>query len=262
MAQQPTITVSTVSCLPWRLNSYQILAAEIGAAGVDLDLTTWIGRATLGKCLAREDVDIHSVWLSGTDLASRNTIEKAIVDDRKRPLRVVVRLRAGTLEDDLSIVRSAYKLKSRYSWISGLSVAVPATALDGGRTHLTRLRMLGRFLEEWELDLGVDLNRQTDSRWEAEAALLACGPRLKVIRITYPLHTVVDQKHDVLNRSLSTLAEMGFRGTLSLAPTLPLWLSWHRPSVVRDLVMNRSAVTRIFLERKLALRESYESHLI
>lgn len=260
-SSRPNISISTSSSLPWRFDAYLKLLAETGASGIDLDLTTWIGRATLRNRIALNHGEVRSVWLSGPDLDSWNALptEPAEVPTA---LNVVIRLAAESMEDDLAIVRHGHELKRACPWLQGMTIAVPASALDGGRTHLTRLRLLCRFLEEWDLDLGLELNRQTDTRWEAEAAILACGDRLKTVRFSAPLHQVVDQKGDVLTRSLAALAEIEFTGSLSLAPTVPLWLSWHRPSVVRDLEANRDAAIRVFDERKLALRESYQFHRI
>lgn len=257
----PSFTISTTSTLPWSFDSYRQLAVGTGANGIDLDLTTWIGRVTLRNHVMKSLSEIRSVWLSGTDIESWNVLHQP--DSAVFPLSrsVVIRLPAESMDDDLAIVRKAYRLKRAYAWLQSVTVAVPANALDGGRTHLTRLRLLCRFLEEWELGLGLELNRQTDSRWEAEAAILACADHLKTVRFCAPLNRVVDQKGDVLTRSLAALAEIEFSGALSLTPTAPIWLSWHRQSVIRDLEANRDAAARIFLKRKLALRQSYESHL-
>jgi hypothetical protein len=88
--------------------------------------------------------------------------------------------------------------------------------------------------EEWDLGVVLDLTNEVDSNWEAEAAVMRLGDRLRMVRFTapagdwpFPIYgRPIDQ---ITTRVLSWLAETGFGGTLSMKLSLHFW-NWSDPA--------------------------------
>jgi hypothetical protein len=177
--------------------------------------------------------------------------------ERSDGARIVVKLPdlMGSADDQTTIIKARQALVA-CPWADGVTIAVPAIAIEGGRAHLTRLHGLRHLVEEWEMLLALDLSQQTDARWEAEAAVQIAGPRLSLVRLRSPLIEGIGRHSDVHVRTLRACAERGFAGTISMATPTPLWLSWHRSSIERDFSANRDAVIRLFTEQRTQYRTS------
>jgi len=258
----PRFTVSTSSSLPRALDHYLSLASDLGAAGVDLDLTTWVGRRRPGLKLGRtgdNSLGLSSVWISSIDLEAviNDVAQKTDPIVKNLGARGLLAVRLPGNEEsgaDYQAAKSAHDALSVLPWAAKAVIVVPAAAPEGGRAHITRLRALRRVAEEWDVDIGFDLTSATDARWEAEVAVQIADPRLSLIRLIARLPNVSSTLNDVYGRTLIACGDLGFDGTVSLAPTTPLWLNWHSSSVRRDLEHNRDIMHRIFTERRVLQR--------
>jgi hypothetical protein len=202
---------------------------------------------------------VSAIDLAGTirDLARRARWS----DEQDAPpsLSIAIRL-PGNSEAalDRHTIQAAQAAAASIPGLTSVAFVVPAAAPEGGRAHITRLRALRRLVEEWDASLGFDLTEATDARWEAEVAVQIAGPRLDLIRLGTRLPDALGQATDVRVRALAACGDLGFTGSIALVPPTPYWLSWHRPSVRRDLEHNRDSITRIFAERRI-LQRSFQA---
>jgi hypothetical protein len=265
---RPRFTLSTTGSPFMTKSGYADLANHLGAEGLDLDATSWAGRVSLkpGSLLGEDAFPVSSIWITpadtaalGQDSAFRSRFDSVSPAAVQKGQRVVVRLPAGgDISDDRLVIVDAIRALERCAWMSSIVLAVPTLAVEGGRTHLTRLRTLRRLVEEWEMELGLDLSPQTDNRWEAEAAVQIAGSRLAVVRLRAPLS---NRKTDVHQRTVRACADEGFAGVISLAPITPLWLSWHRSSLLRDLVVSRDAIALAYRDAVAPLHHTRPASL-
>lgn len=253
----PRLTLSTASSAPCGYRTYRRLAGELGADGIELDLTTWIGNRRPGlppRAATSQEMPLAGVWLP-TGAAER--LPRAI--DRLGAAEgfvgvgdLVMRLHDGASPaDDQAAIVATRRRYDAAGHLGRLVVAAPAVAPEGGRAHLYRLNVVRRLAEEWGLALALDLTPRTDNRWEAEAAMQAVGRHLVAIRLRSSLVDHASQNAEIHRRALRAAADAGFCGRIVLAPVTPWWLAWHRPSVGRDLLANRDLVQRLLFERRV-----------
>ncbi|MCC6790907.1 MAG: hypothetical protein IT336_04430 [Thermomicrobiales bacterium] len=265
---RPRFSLTTAGFALTTMSGFVEMANRLGAEGLDLDATSWSGRASLrpDRLLSDGAFPVSSIWITpadadalGRESAFRSRFQSIGASAIARGLRIVIRLPAGSeAGDDRAVMAVAARALETCEWISGIVIAVPALAPEGGRAHLSRIRTLRRLVEEWELEIGLDLVAQTDNRWEAEAAVQIVGPRLALVRLRAPLSI---RTTDVHVRTIRACAEDGFAGILSLAPVTPFWLSWHRSSVIRDLTANRDAINLAYRDCSAPIGQSRPTSL-
>jgi hypothetical protein len=262
---RPRITLSTAR-LHFRSRSNIVdLAQRLGADGVEIDAASWFSRLSGWRSVqfSRSGDEVTAVWVNPADLDAMacglidGVDQLSPLSERSEGAQIVVKLPdlMGSANDQATIMKARQALMA-CAWADGVTIAVPAVAVEGGRAHLTRLRGLRHLVEEWEMHLGLDLSARTDARWEAEAAVQIAGPRLSLVRLRSPLIEGIGRHSDVHVRTLRTCAERGFAGTVSIATSTPFWLGWHRSSVERDFSVNRDAVIRLFTEQRAQHRAS------
>lgn len=255
-ANSPRITICSVGAVPRGHNGYRRLVDEVGAAGLEIDATSWVGAHRPGLPKPAHGADgqwIDAMWLSAAALDRAETrFAEANEPDRSAAFELVIRLHdnASPSEDQLAIV-AARRWHDAAGRRFRLAVAVPAVAPEGGRAHLYRLNVVRRLAEEWELGLALDLSPRTDHRWEAEAAMQIVGSRLVAIRIRSSLTDRIAVNSEIHRRALRAAADGVFRGRIVLAPPTPWWLAWRRSSICRDLTANRDVVQRLLFERRV-----------
>jgi hypothetical protein len=243
--------------LPDGLSRYRRFAEEIVADGIDVDVSTWIGRRRyrIPSVLEPDQgLSVMAVWLTPVDLAALlKRVERNVGAEGSVPgsgIELVVLLGDGSeAANDQTTVMLAHQAVKLIPWVRRATLAVPATAPEGGRLHLIRLQVLRRFCEEWALDLAFDLCRRSDALWEAEAAMQIAGRRLTAIRVASSLVNRSARHVEVHRRAIRAAADLGFRGTISLVPQTPWWLGWHEASVRTELASNRDVVVGLFGKR-------------
>lgn len=265
---RPRFTISTTTSFIKSAARYADLATGIDAEGLELDATTWIGRVSLrpDRIQDHPSCPLAALWVTPAEASAlaegrglKARLDASSVSTSPTGIRLVVRLPdASGANLDRATVMDAGRALEKCSWLSRVTIAVPALASEGGRAHLTRLRALLRLVEEWEMDLGIDLCPRTDNRWEAEAAVQIAGERLGLVRLRA---SIASQHTDVHLRTVRACADEGFTGFISLASVTPFWLGWHQTSVERDLLANRDAVVRIFSESRAPLHQSRRTTL-
>jgi hypothetical protein len=119
---------------------------------------------------------------------------------------------------------------------------------EGTRTHLDRISALRHVAEEWDVHIALDLTGAIDPRWEAEAAVLRLGDRLRLVRFVPPSFERAHVRYDLLHtremsvgRVLAAIADFGFGPILSLKIPLPFW-DWANPiAIAEQIILARNA---------------------
>jgi len=166
------------------------VAAEAGFDSVDVDLTgRWgaLRAGRVGEFGSGEPLPIGAYWLPGdrrwAQIVDRIGIAGGL-QSWGSPPRLILPLPAmggDRFRADVTGVARAVRQAAG----DGVSItfAVRWEQLVGGRAHLAQLTLLRRLAAEWEFDLAFDLAGRVDPRWEAEAAVVRLGSRLRVVRI-------------------------------------------------------------------------------
>src|SRR5205814_9160309 len=117
------------------------------------------------------------------------------------------------------------------------------------------LSSLKSIAEEWDLDLALDLIGPIDWLWEAEAAVARMMPRLRYVRLVYPLPTLDAQvRSRMTQRTIAACVDMAFSGTIAVATPLPFW-HWRNPQALE--MAAGAAVDRLELRFGVSRTPSY-----
>jgi hypothetical protein len=252
----PGFTASTANSLLMSPARFSRVAGDSGIAGINLDADSWTWRLVTRGLRSTADltVPVKSITITPAQVVrwSRQRSQLNWLGGSNTRIQVNVRLEefAGHGDDQL-IALQASKFLDMFDCAGGAVLTVPARALDGGRAHLARLHALKRLAEEWDLAIGFELDKRTDARWEAEAAVQIAGSRLAYLGISARIHESSIRQSDVLVRVIRACADEDFHGTISLTSSQPLWSSWSSGAVTHDLLASRDFVTRVFHNRSL-----------
>ncbi len=156
--------------------------------------------------------------------------EKAIrLIEQRAQLDLLTRLvidqpRAYGSESHDGQMRLAIGLRRQLPESVRIAIAIRPHRIENTRAHLARLATLRMQVSEWDLDLAVDLGRELDWLWEAEAALYRIMGSLALVRLSYPTTTFDGRfRASLTQRAVLTCAELDFRGDFSLVVPLPWW---------------------------------------
>jgi hypothetical protein len=208
--------------------------------GVDLDLTG----SALRRRLAHVDrlpglEGILSLWIpsafcpTGDSPAGGGIVQgRVVVVDEER----------GATPNGKGQLGTAIRLREFVPDATRIALAVRPRNPEAGRAHLARLSLLRNLAEEWDFDLALDLSGPIDWLWEAEAAVFRLAPRLRLLRVIYPLPTLdAHTRSRLTQRTIAACIDVGFDGLIAVVCPMPIW-RWHAPSA-----LERS--TRIAVER-------------
>ena len=124
-----------------------------------------------------------------------------------------------------------------------ITIGVRPHQIENTRAHLARLSTLRMQASEWDLDLAVDLGREIDWLWEAEAALYRIIGSLALMRLSYPTTTFDGRfRASLTQRAVVTCAELDYQGDFSLVVPLPWW-HWRNAKSLEAASLD--AVSRI-----------------
>lgn len=112
-----------------------------------------------------------------------------------------------------------------------LHYGIDAAMLSREPRHLQQLLRIRHVAEEWDIDLALDLTGSLYPGWEAEAAVMKVLPRLAVVRLPAEIG-----QRTYAGRTVATLADQGFTGTISVSPTSPLATILLRQGATHDRV--------------------------
>jgi hypothetical protein len=234
----PRVAISTRSSPLLSLAKWREVCERSRIDAIDLDLTNPVRSHLALRGLGRDFLTnprIQSVWIGRdcpalvSNLTSRDSMlilpQASLQGGRK----------SKTIEPkSLDGMRSKFSEKIRFA------IALDPINHEGTRTHLDRISAIRHVAEEWDFDIALDLTGPIDHRWEAEAAVLRLGERLKLIRLTPPAFDRArfwqdsTQLRDVtVSRVLSALSDFGFATTLSFKLRTSFW-NWSNPVAIAD----------------------------
>jgi hypothetical protein len=234
----PRVAISTRSSPLLSLPKWREVCEHAGINAVDLDIASPVRRRLALRGLNRDSLAIpaiQSVWIGHecpaplAGLMSSDSMlilpQTSIQGGRKSKT-----VEPKTLDD----------VRSKFSEQIRVAISLEPINHEGTRTHLDRISAIRHVAEEWDFDIALDLTGPIDHRWEAEAAVLRLGERLRLIRLTPPAFYRArfwqDSTHlrDVtVSRVLSALADFGFATTLSFKLRTSFW-NWSNPVAIAD----------------------------
>src|SRR5690606_11162568 len=105
-----------------------------------------------------------------------------------------------------------------------VAVAVRPYHPSGVRAHLSQIAGLRMQASGWDVDIALDLSKDVDWLWEAEASIYRMMPSLRLVRIGITAATLDGRfRASLTDRALSSCAELGFDGMISLVTPVPWW---------------------------------------
>ncbi|MGE3799369.1 MAG: hypothetical protein AB7G88_16185 [Thermomicrobiales bacterium] len=222
--------VSALSSPVLGAHSFASLAARGPVNGVEIDLLDTLrfrlqqwSRATPDD-LERVDV----VWFTTPPENRAPEAALKLVKGREKlglPTRLVIdQPRAREREMHERQISLAIKLRTTLPESVRVTIGVRPFQIESTRAHLARLTTLRMQASEWDIDLAVDLGRELDWLWEAEAALYRIIGSLALVRLSYPTTTFDGRfRSSLTQRTVLTCAELGYSGDFSLVIPLPWW---------------------------------------
>ncbi|MCC6312517.1 MAG: hypothetical protein IT337_00790 [Thermomicrobiales bacterium] len=226
---QPRVALATHLLLPLGSGFAGRVAAYAGAQWLDLDYAAHLVAPRLRMPPDHKGWAPNALWLPAE--GTRGPIDQALrgrfVGGQGSLAPLLIVDAPWNLADAPSALRALFPFTQAVERAGvGRSVAVGLRArhLSGGRRHLTQLTLLRHIVEEWGLDIALDLTGPFDPQWEAEAAVLRMGPRLVLVRAgaAAVAASPVDRGR-VAKRALRAAIEQQPRLCVSLAPDVPWW---------------------------------------
>jgi hypothetical protein len=259
--QSPQIALSTRAGLTGSFPLWTEIANLTRVAGLDLDLSNWPRRFLLHADPwpeAFRHPAVHGIWLRASQLLSDPNAGATCIDAASTPASgektIVVQqdaiLGSGAPE---SVIKAIARWHNAYpeSHSPRVALALAPTDRNGGREHLQRLQLIRYLAAEWDLDLALDLLGRIDETWEAEAAVLKIIPRLRVLRIPYPIISPIDTTRSrMTKRVLIAAIDSGYDGIISIAPPLKPW------NMSRHAVLDATTEAVMALRRQIRTRGS------
>lgn len=224
------------------------IAEEAGFGGLDLHLRhrQW---PNLGRPIPRPAATAHGhrsivVWVSAGAPGPSADPWAATVREVLRllalgPDRIVLDLTPTMVGDQsrAEIVGLVETIRRVAGTQIAIAVALDSRSLIGGRTHLAQLTLLRRLAGEWDFEIALDLTGTIDPQWEAEAAIVRLGPRLRLVRFggaSVVGRWTLDSRLSA--RALAAVLQRSEPIAVSLEPPLQ---PWQR---VRPLAVHRAAL--------------------
>jgi hypothetical protein len=245
----PQFVLSTASSpiLPGR--AYLEIGSRMPLSGIDLD-TSGSLRSKLQRWSAvpaRETDRIRSIWVpADSPLLHADPIDQLgpvrIVGGR-HPTVVIDRPDRRSRDDLPNQVATAIRVRQLAGEQCRVAIAVRPHHPNGVRAHLSQIAGLRMQASEWDIDIALDLSREVDWLWEAEASVYRMIPSLQLLRVGIAAGTLDGRfRASLTDRALSSCAELGFDGMISLVTPVPWW-HWRNERTIEAFC--RDATGRI-----------------
>lgn len=224
----PQFLLSTASSPLLSSSAYLDIGGRLPLSGVDLD-----GYGSFRSKLQRWDSvtpeqaeRIRSIWIPADSPLlleePLHSIGPVMLDPRRT---LVIDHPDRHSRDDLpNQVASAIRLRQLLGEQCRIAIGVRPYHPNGARAHLSAIGGLKLQTSEWDIDIALDLSRNVDWLWEAEAAVYRMISSLRLVRIAMTAGTLDGRfRASLTDRALSSCAELGFDGMISLVTPVPWW---------------------------------------
>ncbi len=241
--------ISTLSSPLIKASEFARISRDGVLNGVEVDLLDSMRFRLQGWHAAPSDVTCHvdTVWFQPP--LEQRVPEKALGLIRERvdqnlPARLVIdQLRGNEGETHDKQINLAIQLRRNLPETVRITIGIRPSSIENTRAHLARLAALRMQASEWDLDLAIDLGRELDWLWEAEAALYRIIGSLALVRLSYPTETFDGRfRASLSQRTVLTCAELDYRGAFSLIVPMPWW-HWRNAKSLEAACLD--AATRI-----------------
>jgi hypothetical protein len=214
--------------------------AEVGRhgplGGVELDLSRGSHRLQRWSAASDETLSqIRTIWMPPAPDDRMSELGRRIVTLAKGNERVSLivdtprRASRDAMIDQLNV---AIRLRNQFPSGPRIAVAIRPHLIENTRAHLSNLSALRLQASEWDLDLALDLGRELDWLWEAEAAMYRISGSLALVRLSYPTTTFDGRfRASLTQRTILSCKELVYRGKFSLMVPLPWWHWRNRRSL-------------------------------
>lgn len=254
----PQFLLSTSSSPILSGTAYLDIGAKMPLSGVDLaDYGSIRFKLQRWNAVAPEGAErIRSIWLpaDAPDLLQETfeSIGPVHLRHGTHPTIVIDRPERRSRDDLPNQVASAIRLRQIADDRCRVAIAVRPYHPNGARAHLSSIAGLRMQASEWDIDLALDLSRDVDWLWEAEASVYRMMPSLRLVRIAIASGTLDGRfRASLTDRALSSCAELGFDGTIALVTPVPWW-HWRNERTIEAFC--RDATGRVM--RKFARTSS------
>ena len=230
-AARPTLILGGDSNLLGSVRRALAVAAVGSFYAIDLDLRhSWRAPscAQILPVAERETIRIRSVWLPDTMRGPMLVQRSQRLDDFLRQsrdghgLRQLIVPRLHQQEDGYNVSRLARDLTKHTGGVVRLAIGVHASSFVRQPDYLDRITAIRRAVEEWDIDIALDLTGNVSPRWECEAAVAKMFRRLALVRIDPWLDEDgmpdISPRAQLAARTLAMLADQGYTGIISLYP--------------------------------------------
>ncbi len=222
--------ISTLSSPLMPASSYTGVSQREPFAGVELDLSESL-RYQFQRWKSHhgdEPSPIRSIWFPANlerELPTRVVDLLAARGKDDPPVRLVIDLPVRRLANAATIqLETGIRMRHRFGELHRITLAVRPYHIESTRAHLAHVANLRLQVSEWDIDLALDLSRELDWLWEAEASVYRIFQSIAQIRLTYPTATFDGRfRASLTHRTIATCAELGYRGQFSLVAPLPWW---------------------------------------
>lgn len=226
----PRFLLSTSSSPILSGRAFLDIGAKQPLSGIDLDdFGSFRSRLQRWNAVSSEDAErIRSIWVpADSPLLFEEPIEgigPVVLGNGLRPTVVVDRPERRSRDDLPNQVASAIRLRQVAGETCRVAIAVRPYHPNGVRAHLSAIAGLRMQASEWDIDLALDLSKDVDWLWEAEASIYRMISSLQLVRISITQGTLDGRfRASLTDRALSSCAELGFDGTISLVTPVPWW---------------------------------------
>lgn len=196
---------------------------------LDLDVRdTWLPPAwnQIAFHHAQATIRLRSLWLpptlTGFNVERRHARLTSLLEHGRDDmgLRALIVPRLSTEPPGINLAAEARAFTKASNGIVRLAIGIRAAAIMRHADHLDRIAAIRRTIEEWDLDVALDLTGDIPSGWEAEAAIARLVRRMSLIRLE-PWLLPTGQPNlspagQIAARSLSMLADQGYTGIISI----------------------------------------------
>ena len=226
----PRFILSTASSPILPGAAYLEIGSRLPLTGIDLDhfgsLRTRLQR---WNAVPADETDrIRSIWVpADSPLLLEEQIDSigpVRIHGGGYPTVVIDRPDHRSRDDLANQVAAAIRLRQLVGEQCRVAIAVRPYHTNGVRAHLSQIAGLRMQASEWDIDIALDLSREVDWLWEAEAAIYRMTSSLQLVRIGIAAGSRDGRfRASLTDRALSSCAELGFDGTISLVTPVPWW---------------------------------------
>jgi hypothetical protein len=211
------------------------LGQQLPINGVEIDLQDALRHRLQGwhSAPAEDLCAVRAVWLP-PPLENRLAPQvEHLIQHRQTlglPVTLVIDQPRRRTRDALGHqITFAIKLRTQMPASTRIAIGIRPHQIENTRAHLAHLSASRLQASEWDIDMALDLGRELDWLWEAEAAIYRMIGSLGLVRLSYPTNTFDGRfRASLTQRAITSCAELGYTRDFSLMVPLPWW-HWRNP---------------------------------